>query len=72
MAEGKLAAAVTNASFDEAACVELLLRTKAETIQVWDMDNRSRIVECTGADGPYKKFVLPTIPPWEIRLIVTE
>jgi hypothetical protein len=72
MAEGKLAAAVTNASFDEATGVELLLRTKAETIQVWDMDNRNRIVECTGADGPYKKFVLPTIPPWEIRLIVTE
>jgi len=36
------------------------------------MDNQSTVVESRGTDGPYRKFVLPTIPPWEIRLIVAE
>jgi hypothetical protein len=71
-AEGRLAAAVTNASFDEAIDVELLLQAKAEKVRVWNMDNESTVVESTGVDGPYRRFVLPTIPPWEIRLIVTE
>ena len=70
--DGKLAAALTNASFDEALDVELLLRTNANKVRVWNMDNESTVVESTGTDGPYKKFTLPTIPPWEIRLIVTE
>ena len=56
----------------EAICVELLLRTKAEKVRVWNMDNESTVVESTGVDGPYRRFVLPTIPPWEIRLIATE
>lgn len=68
----KPVAALTNASFDEALGVELLLRTESEKVRVWDMDNQSTVVESTGTDGPYRKFVLPTIPPWEIRLIVAE
>jgi hypothetical protein len=71
VADGNIAAALTNASFDEAVGVELRLRTPSQKIRVWDMDNQSVVVESAGTDGPYQTFLLPEIPPWEIRLIVT-
>jgi hypothetical protein len=68
---GQFALALTNASFDEAVGVELLLRTPSRRIRVWNMDSDSTVVASVEVDGPYRKFTLPTIPPWEIRLIVT-
>ncbi|MBM4090407.1 MAG: hypothetical protein FJ276_13445 [Planctomycetes bacterium] len=68
---GQIALALTNASFDEADGVELLLRTESGEIRVWDMDNDSTVVESAGLDGPYRTFPLPSIPPWELRLIAT-
>ena len=48
-------------------------------LTVWRLGNRKEIpirkattVESSGADGPYRRFVLPEIEDWELRLIVAD
>ena len=70
--ESTLAAALTNSSFDPAEDLALMLRTESDEIAVFDMQCNRQTVRAVATDGPYRRFVLPTIPPWQMRLIVTE
>jgi hypothetical protein len=70
--EGRLAVALLNASFDPADALTLALQTSSDTIQVFDMDGKEQIVHESGRDGPYRRFSLPRVEPWSMRLVVTE
>ena len=70
--EGKVALAFTNSSFDPAKNVILLLKTDSKTIKVYDMTCKETLIHAAGADGPYQKFVIPEVEPWQISLVVSE
>ena len=65
---GGVAVGLLNASLDPAEGVELALRTSASSITVWDMQARRRVIRVHAIDGPYRRFVLPPIEPWSLRL----
>ncbi len=67
---GKIALAFTNSSFDEAKDVTLMLKTEKSTIKVYDMSCKETLIKSSGEDGPYQKFVIPYVDPWQVRLIV--
>jgi hypothetical protein len=69
---GKIALAFTNASFDEAENVVLMLRTESQTATIYDMNCAQTVIRSTESDGPYRKFVIPSIAPWQMRLVVTK
>jgi hypothetical protein len=69
--EGGLAVALINASLDPAARVDLLLRTQADRVVVADQGCSETTVRAARSPaGPYRRFVLPRIPAWEMRLVV--
>ncbi|MBN2295475.1 MAG: hypothetical protein JXM70_23800 [Pirellulales bacterium] len=68
----KIALALNNSAFDPAEGLKLALLTDRDTITVYDMDGKSTSIKSSGNDGPYRTFVLPRIPAWESRLVVTE
>ena len=70
--DGKIALAFTNSSFDPAKDVILMLRTEKRTIKLYDMKCRETAIQSSGTDGPYQKFIIPYVDPWQIRLVVTE
>ncbi|MBN2294915.1 MAG: hypothetical protein JXM70_20980 [Pirellulales bacterium] len=70
--DGRLAVALFNASFDTADKLTLLMRTQSKAINVVDMAMKERTIQMNGEDGPYRRFVLPQIEPWNARLIVTD
>ena len=70
--DGQTALALSNDSFDAAENVVLMLRTDRERLRVFDMDAHQSVLSAAGSDGPYRKFVLPRVEPWEMRLLVTE
>jgi hypothetical protein len=69
---GKISLAFTNSSFDAADKVVLMLKTGSRTIRVYDMSCRETVIQSTGGDGPYRKFVVPEVGPWQMRLAVCE
>ena len=69
---GKIALAFTNSSFDPAKEVILMLRTEKKTIRLYDMKCKETFIRSTGSDGPYQKFIIPEIDPWQAGLILTE
>ncbi|MDP2337005.1 MAG: hypothetical protein Q8N05_11275 [Bacteroidota bacterium] len=69
---GKIALAFTNSSFDPAKNVILMLRTENKTIKLYDMACRETVIRSMGSDGPYQKFIIPEVGPWQVRLIVNE
>ena len=69
---GKIALAFTNSSFDTAKNVNLLLRTNNKTIRLYDMGCRETVIRSSETDGPYQKFVIPEVDPWQIRLVICE
>ena len=68
--QGEMALAITNSSFDPAQNVILMVKTDAELIKVYDMECKESVVHSTGTDGPYRKFEIPYIDPWQMRLII--
>ena len=68
-AEGRLAIALVNATFDPADELSLALLTSSEEITVYDMEGRKQTVRATGCDGPYHRFTLPSVEPWSARLV---
>lgn len=68
--QGRGALALTNSSFDAAEKLTLLIRTDCEAIQVFDRTCQATVVPASGQDGPYRRFVLPKVEPWEMRLVV--
>ena len=65
-----MALTVTNTYLDAAEDVSLMLRTDREEIAVFDMTCAETKVQASGTDGAYKQFILPSIEPWQMRLIV--
>lgn len=71
-ADGRLAIALVNATFDPADELSLALLTPLEEITVYDMEGRMQMVRATGRDGPYHRFTLPSVEPWSARLVTVE
>ncbi|MCX6219567.1 MAG: hypothetical protein NTZ69_01095 [Bacteroidia bacterium] len=69
---GKIALAFTNSSFDPAKKVILMLRTEMKNIRLYDMKCRETVIRSTGSDGPYQKFIIPEVEPWQAGLILNE
>jgi hypothetical protein len=69
---GRIALAFTNSSFDPAKNVVLMLRTENKAIKLYDMECRETVIRSSGEDGPYHKFVIPYVDPWQMRLVVSE
>lgn len=69
---GKIALAFTNSSFDPAKKVILMLRTENKIIKLYDMECRGTVIRSSGADGPYQKFIISDVAPWQIRLVICE
>ncbi|MBN1345076.1 MAG: hypothetical protein JXQ73_20445 [Phycisphaerae bacterium] len=67
--QGRWAIALTNAYLDPAEGLTLAVLTDQPELSVVDMQCRQAKVRATAAAGPYKTFTLPTIPPWEMRLV---
>jgi hypothetical protein len=67
---GKPAVALVNASLDPAEGVALMLRTTIEELRLVDMGCAETRVRAAGRDGEYRRFLLPPIAPWQMRLIV--
>jgi hypothetical protein len=70
--DGKIALSFINSSFDPAKDLTLMLQTENKAIRLYDMECRATIITSSGVDGPYKKFVIPYVDPWQMRLVVTE
>lgn len=69
-AGGRTAIALLNASFDPADALDLAIATTAEEARVFDMRGTEQIVRARQADGPYRRFTLPPVEPWTMRLVV--
>jgi len=67
-----VAMAMTNSCLDAARDVALLVRTDRDRIRVFDMTGAESQVRSSGSDGPYRRFVIPSIEPWHIRLVVAD
>lgn len=66
---GTAVVTVINSSLDTAHDMAIMLKTSCKQIRVFDMDCTETIVVSSGKIGAYKKFILPAINPWEIRMI---
>jgi hypothetical protein len=66
------AMAMTNSCLDAARDVALLIRTDRERVRVFDMTGAESHVRAGGSDGPYRKFVIPSIEPWHMCLVVAD
>ena len=71
-ANGHVALALLNASLDPGRDVAVMLRTDRAKIRVHDIEGKATVIESAAADGPYRRFVIPKIEAWAMRLIVTE
>ena len=67
---GRTALALLNASFDAANGLELAIATTAAEARVYDMQAGEKIVRASKPDGPYRRFLLPAVEPWTMRLVV--
>jgi hypothetical protein len=67
-APGTITFGLTNASLDEARELTVMLRTTATAVRVVDRHCRETEVTASGAAGPYQRFVLPLLGPWEMIL----
>lgn len=70
--QGAIAMALTNSCLDVAREVAVLALTNKERIRVFDMSGAESQVRASGTDGPYRRFVIPAIGPWEMRLVVAD
>jgi len=66
----KMVLTATNTYLDAAEDVSLMLRTDKEEITVFDMTCAETKVQASDTDGVYGQFILPSIEPWQMRLIV--
>ena len=66
----RMAITLLNGYLDPARDIELLVRGESRTMSFTDMRGRETVVQASGEDGPYRRFVLPEIGPWEMALAV--
>jgi hypothetical protein len=67
---GRTALALLNASFDAAVGLELAVAAGSDRARIFDMLGQARSLRAVQTDGPYRRFELPTIEPWTMRLVV--
>jgi hypothetical protein len=67
-----LTVALLNSSFDPADQLTLALLTPADQVKVFDMNGAEQSVKALDHDGPYRRFVIPSVEPWTMRLVVAE
>ncbi|HPI74100.1 MAG TPA: hypothetical protein PLZ01_11870, partial [bacterium] len=70
MQDGAWALAFTNASFDAAENLVLMVRTEARTAACYDMQCRKTILHSSGSDGAYQRFLIPPVEAWKMSLLV--
>lgn len=61
--------ALLNAYMDPATDLDLLVRTERAAMSVLDMRCDESRLAAAGADGPYRRFTLPRVEPWEFVLL---
>lgn len=69
LGRGRIAVVLINASMDPARAPVLAVRTGTRAARICDMQCATRTVPAALADGPYRHFKLPTIPPWNLVLV---
>jgi hypothetical protein len=70
--DGRTAIALLNASMDAANGIELAINTTADQVRVFDMQAKEHVLRAASADSPYRRFVLPAVEPWSMRLVVLD
>lgn len=58
-----------NATYDAAKKPVLMIRTMDESVTFYDRSLRPTPVSATATDGPYRRFELPEVGPWELVLV---
>jgi len=71
LGDGRMAAVLVNTSQDPATDVTLLLRTAASTATTTSMDMKETKLESVSSEGGYSGFVIPSMHPWQILLLMT-
>lgn len=66
------AALFLNATYDAAERPVLALRTDAESATVLDRNGKKTVVPASEPDGPYRRFELPEVEPWDAVLVVLD
>ena len=69
--DGNVAAALINASLDTLRDTRILLKTDAETCDVYDMNCGKTACAFTGYTDGYHVFTIPEIKPWQMVLLKT-
>jgi len=68
-AQGRLAIMLLNTSLSPAASMDLLALTGEARLAVAHMDGREEALSPAGKDGPYDRYTVPALNPWEMVLI---
>ena len=66
------AALFLNATYDAAERPVLALRIDAESATVLDRNGKKTVVPASEPDGPYRRFELPEVEPWDAVLVVLD
>ncbi|MCK4591099.1 MAG: hypothetical protein KAT86_05040, partial [Candidatus Latescibacteria bacterium] len=69
--KGRFVLAVINACLDAAENITLSLCTDKKEISVFDMHCAETKIPSSETNNQYSNFILPVIPGWDMRLIVT-
>lgn len=68
--DGRIAIAPLNTSFDAANGLEPAVATSADEARVFNMQAEAQVIRSSNTNGPYRRFVLPAVEPWTMRLVV--
>ena len=66
---GRYAIALLNAYMDPATSLEIRIRTDRDKLTFFDKTCAETTVHASDHQGAYRKFVLPTVPSWEVVLL---
>lgn len=67
---GQQSIALLNAYLDPAEQIELAVRTTQEQLTFYDHTTQATQVSAARHEDGYTHFVLPTLPPWQLGLVV--
>ncbi len=70
--KGRLAAMVLNTSLDPAKSIDLLALTEGEDLVLVRMNGKEEPLPASGTDGPYGRYTITNLLPWEIALVTYE
>ena len=68
-AKDRLAFMVLNTSLSPAKSIDLLAHTSGAALHLLRMDGREEALPATGKDGPYGRYMVTNLLPWEMVLI---